>query len=75
MQKVRGALAMRGHGRIAAAAARRSTVDAARGEIEDRPDNTTRFLVSGRKCSAASGDDRTTAYVGNRDPMPALSRL
>jgi chorismate mutase/prephenate dehydratase len=31
--------------------------------IEDRPDNTTRFLVIGRSLLAASGDDRTTVLV------------
>ena len=28
--------------------------------IEDRPDNATRFLVIGRELLAASGDDKTT---------------
>ena len=32
-------------------------------EIEDRPDNTTRFLVVGRKLFSASGVDRTTLLV------------
>jgi chorismate mutase / prephenate dehydratase len=32
-------------------------------EIEDRPDNTTRFLVLGRKLFESSGDDRTTLLV------------
>ena len=32
-------------------------------EIEDRPDNTTRFLVVGRKLFSASGADRTTLLV------------
>ncbi len=32
-------------------------------EIEDRADNTTRFLVLGRKLLAASGQDRTTLLV------------
>ena len=31
--------------------------------IEDRPDNTTRFLVIGRKLLAASGEDKTTVLV------------
>jgi chorismate mutase/prephenate dehydratase len=31
--------------------------------IEDRPDNTTRFLVIGRSLLAASGQDRTTVLV------------
>jgi chorismate mutase / prephenate dehydratase len=32
-------------------------------EIEDRPDNTTRFFVVGRKLFSASGQDRTTLLV------------
>ena len=31
--------------------------------IEDRPDNTTRFLVIGRKLLASSGEDKTTVLV------------
>ncbi len=31
--------------------------------IEDRPDNTTRFLVIGRKLLASSGEDKTTILV------------
>jgi len=46
-------------------------------EIEDRADNTTRFLVLGRKLFAASGDDRTTLLVsvGHTDAPGALYRL
>jgi chorismate mutase / prephenate dehydratase len=36
-------------------------------EIEDRPDNTTRFLVVGRKLFSASGADRTTLLVSASD--------
>jgi chorismate mutase / prephenate dehydratase len=36
-------------------------------EIEDRPDNTTRFLVVGRKLFSASGVDRTTLLVSTSD--------
>jgi chorismate mutase / prephenate dehydratase len=36
-------------------------------EIEDRPDNTTRFLVVGRKLFSASGADRTTILVSTSD--------
>jgi chorismate mutase / prephenate dehydratase len=36
-------------------------------EIEDRPDNTTRFLVVGRKLFSASGVDRTTLLVSASD--------
>ena len=35
-------------------------------EIEDRPDNTTRFLVMGRKLFSASGADRTTLLVSRQ---------
>jgi chorismate mutase/prephenate dehydratase len=46
-------------------------------EIEDRPDNTTRFFVLGRKLFAASGNDRTTMLVsiGHTDSPGALHRL
>ena len=46
-------------------------------EIEDRPDNTTRFLVIGRKLFNASGADRTTLLVSTSgtDDSGALFRL
>lgn len=46
-------------------------------EIEDRSDNTTRFLVLGRKLLAASGRDRTTLLVSiaDTDSPGALHRL
>jgi chorismate mutase/prephenate dehydratase len=46
-------------------------------QIEDRADNTTRFLVLGRKLFAASGEDRTTLLVSvSRSDAPgALHRL
>jgi chorismate mutase/prephenate dehydratase len=46
-------------------------------QIEDRADNTTRFLVLGRKLLAASGDDRTTLLVSvsHTDSPGALHRL
>jgi chorismate mutase / prephenate dehydratase len=46
-------------------------------EIEDRADNTTRFLVLGRKLFSASGADRTTLLVsvGHTDAPGALHRL
>jgi chorismate mutase / prephenate dehydratase len=46
-------------------------------EIEDRPDNTTRFLVVGRKLFSASGVDRTTLLVSasDTDDAGALFRL
>ncbi len=46
-------------------------------EIEDRSDNTTRFLVLGRKLFTPSGEDRTTLLVsvGHTDSPGALSRV
>ena len=46
-------------------------------EIEDRPDNTTRFLVVGRKILEASGRDRTTLLLSGPDTggPGALMRL
>jgi chorismate mutase/prephenate dehydratase len=46
-------------------------------EIEDRPDNTTRFLVIGRKLFSASGADRTTLLISatDTDDSGALYRL
>jgi chorismate mutase/prephenate dehydratase len=46
-------------------------------EIEDRPDNTTRFLVIGRKEFPSSGEDKTTLLVSaaHTDAPGALSRL
>lgn len=46
-------------------------------QIEDRPDNATRFLVLGRKLFSASGEDRTTLLlsVGHSDSPGALYRL
>ncbi len=46
-------------------------------QIEDRADNTTRFLVLGRKVLAPSGQDRSTLLVsvGHTDAPGALYRL
>lgn len=46
-------------------------------QIEDRPDNTTRFLVVGRKLFESSGKDRTTLLVtgGHTEAPGALYRL
>ena len=46
-------------------------------EIEDQADNTTRFLVLGRKMFAPSGKDRTSLLVsvGHTDSPGALGRL
>ena len=42
------------------------------GPIEDRPDNTTRFLVLGRNLFPASGHDRTSLLVSVHDRPGAL---
>jgi chorismate mutase/prephenate dehydratase len=46
-------------------------------EIEDRPDNATRFLVLGRKLLRPSGQDRTTLLlsIGHTQAPGALHRL
>ena len=46
-------------------------------EIEDRPDNTTRFLVIGRKPFKASGRDKTTLLISAKhtDASGALFKL
>jgi chorismate mutase/prephenate dehydratase len=46
-------------------------------EIEDRPDNTTRFLVIGRQTFPPSGQDKTTllASVAHTDAPGALFRM
>jgi len=36
-------------------------------DIEDRPDNSTRFLVIGRKLLAASGQDKTSLLLSTKD--------
>lgn len=46
-------------------------------DIEDRPDNTTRFLVIGRRTFGPSGNDRTTLLLstGHTEAPGALHRL
>lgn len=43
--------------------------------IEDQPNNTTRFLVIGRKAVPASGSDKTSLLVSARNKPGALFRL
>lgn len=43
--------------------------------IEDKPDNTTRFLVIGRKIPAPSGRDKTSLLVSTTNRPGALYRL
>jgi len=46
-----------------------------REKIEDRPDNSTRFLVIGRQELAPSGDDKTSIMVSMKNEPGALYRL
>ncbi len=45
------------------------------GPIEDRPDNTTRFLVLGRELFPASGNDRTSLLIFIKDQPGALFQV
>jgi chorismate mutase / prephenate dehydratase len=45
------------------------------GSIEDRPDNTTRFLVIGRQQTEPSGSDKTSLIVSVKNEPGALYRL
>ncbi|HAZ80617.1 MAG TPA: prephenate dehydratase [Porticoccaceae bacterium] len=44
-------------------------------KIEDRPDNSTRFLIIGRETVPASGDDRTSIVVSTNNKPGALHNL
>lgn len=46
-----------------------------RSNIEDHPDNTTRFLIIGRRSVAPSGHDKTSLLVSARNKPGALFRL
>ena len=52
-------------------------LDVLASDIEDRPDNTTRFLVVGRRSFGPSGQDRTTLLLstGHTESPGALHRL
>jgi len=43
--------------------------------IEDRPDNTTRFLIIGRQETQPAGDDKTSILVANRNEPGALYQV
>ena len=43
--------------------------------IEDRPDNTTRFLIIGRQETVPSGDDKTSILVSSRNQPGALYQV
>lgn len=44
-------------------------------QIEDEPDNSTRFLVVGKEAVAPSGEDKTSIMVSTRNQPGALYRL
>ncbi len=43
--------------------------------IEDRPDNTTRFLIIGRQPTTPSGDDKTSVLIASRNQPGALYQV
>lgn len=45
------------------------------GNIEDDPNNTTRFLVIGRQAALPSGDDKTSLLLSSRNRVGSLHRL
>jgi chorismate mutase/prephenate dehydratase len=45
------------------------------GNIEDQPDNTTRFLIIGRENVSPSGSDKTSLVVSARNRPGALFKL
>jgi chorismate mutase/prephenate dehydratase len=54
------------------AAAELYTLNILASSIEDRPDNTTRFLIIGKKQTESSGDDKTSIMVSSRNEPGAL---
>lgn len=59
-------------GEVAAEMYELKTIEA---NIEDNPDNTTRFLVIGRQLTPPSGDDKTSLLVAASNKPGALFRL
>ncbi len=57
------------------AAAELYDLDVLAANIEDEPDNTTRFLVIGRHGTSPSGDDKTSIMVSTRNESGALYQL
>lgn len=57
------------------AAAERYGLQIIKANIEDSPDNTTRFLVIGPRASAPSGRDKTSLLLSTRNRAGALFRL
>lgn len=59
----------------AAEAAKIYGLNILKSNIEDEPDNTTRFLVIGKKSPASSGKDKTSLLVSTSNRPGALTRL
>lgn len=57
------------------AAAERYGLEILKSNIEDNPNNTTRFLIIGRPNASPSGSDKTTVLVGARNKPGSLFRL
>jgi len=57
------------------AAAERYELNVLNANIEDAPDNTTRFLVIGQRASGASGRDKTSLLISTRNRPGSLYRL
>lgn len=65
-----------GAGAIASqAAAERYVLNVLNANIEDAPDNTTRFLVIGQRASGPSGRDKTSLLLSTRNRPGSLYRL
>ncbi|PWW41849.1 chorismate mutase /prephenate dehydratase [Chromohalobacter israelensis] len=56
-------------------AAKRYALDKVAEKIEDRPDNSTRFLIIGHQDTPISGDDKTSIVVAMRNQPGALHDL
>ena len=50
-------------------------LDVLMSSIEDRPDNTTRFVVIGREAAGRSGNDKTSLLLSSRHKAGALQEL
>lgn len=57
------------------AAAELYDLDIATANIEDMPDNTTRFLIVGKQTTEISGDDKTSLLIASKNKPGALYHL